>query len=36
MFSCLLPHGHNVSTTNSIRLLCGIFCTLNGLSQPDE
>lgn len=31
MLSCLLPHGHKVSTTSSIRLLWGIFCTLNGL-----
>ena len=29
--NCLAPQGHNVSTTNNIKLLCGIFCTLNGL-----
>lgn len=29
------PHGHSLSTTSKIKLLCGIFCTLNGLSQPD-
>lgn len=36
MSNCFEPHGHNVSTTSKIRLLCGIFCTLNGRSQPDE
>lgn len=34
--SCLEPHGHRVSTTNNIKLLCGTFWTLNGRSQPDE
>lgn len=34
--NCFDPHGHSVSTTNKIKLLCGIFWTLNGLSQPDE
>lgn len=33
--NCFEPHGHNVSTTSNIKLLCGIFCTLNGRSQPD-
>lgn len=36
MSSCFVPHGHVVSTTSRIRLLFGIFCTLNGRSQPDE
>lgn len=36
MSNCFDPHGHNVSTTNKIKLLWGIFCTLNGRSQPDE
>lgn len=35
MSSCLEPHGHRVSTTSSMRLLCGIFWTLNGRSQPE-
>lgn len=34
--SCFEPHGQRVSTTSRIKLLCGIFWTLNGLSQPDE
>lgn len=34
--SCFEPHGQSVSTTSKIKLLCGIFCTLNGRSQPDE
>lgn len=34
--NCFEPHGQSVSTTNKIKLLCGIFCTLNGLSHPDE
>lgn len=36
MSNCLEPHGQSVSTTSSIKLLCGIFWTLNGRSQPDE
>lgn len=35
MSSCLEPQGHKVSTTSRIKLLCGIFCTLNGRSQPE-
>lgn len=34
--NCFDPHGHSVSTTNRIKLLWGIFCTLKGLSQPEE
>lgn len=34
--NCFEPHGHSVSTTSKIKLLCGTFCTLNGRSQPDE
>lgn len=34
--SCLAPQGHNVSTTSNIKLLCGIFCTLNGLELKES
>lgn len=35
MSNCFEPHGHSVSTTSNMRLLWGIFWTLNGRSQPD-